>query len=307
MKKLLAWLMPIVACAFILFMASSTVAWYNPVTTSQISDWPSGLTVTELGYVNGVTSAIQTQFSNKQTLNANLTLLGNMAPAGMTNYIVGVGAGGIYELKNDLAVHEVNLVAVTDYQVGAVQLGQVAETLKNKTLSTGVKLPGSALLTHPTVFAAGVVQQTTVTSRLYGQAKFDDATDKATNYIEYKWRVPDDYDNTVDPIGTFSFALGAADISPQVYAISVATIPASSVYDTAPSHEVEMVYAGDAAGADKDMEYTNAATLTDWHDDLVAGQTCWVRVARDGDHATDTSIVDSYSMELNIKYGRVLP
>lgn len=32
---------------------------------ADITDWPSGLTATELGYVNGVTSAIQTQLDNK--------------------------------------------------------------------------------------------------------------------------------------------------------------------------------------------------------------------------------------------------
>lgn len=35
---------------------------------ADITDWPSGLSATELGYVNGVTSAIQTQLDNKGKL-----------------------------------------------------------------------------------------------------------------------------------------------------------------------------------------------------------------------------------------------
>lgn len=35
---------------------------------ADITDWPSGLSATELGYVNGVTSALQTQLDNKSKL-----------------------------------------------------------------------------------------------------------------------------------------------------------------------------------------------------------------------------------------------
>lgn len=41
-----------------------------------MSGWPSGLTMTELGYVNGVTSAIQTQLDAKVGVAANLTTAG---------------------------------------------------------------------------------------------------------------------------------------------------------------------------------------------------------------------------------------
>ena len=48
--------------------------WGTPVgapAIADITDWPSGLNATELGYVNGVTSAIQTQLDAKQaTLNS---------------------------------------------------------------------------------------------------------------------------------------------------------------------------------------------------------------------------------------------
>ena len=48
-------------------------------------------TATELGYVNGVTSAIQTQFSNKQPLNANLTAAAALTIAA-DSLAIGTGA-----------------------------------------------------------------------------------------------------------------------------------------------------------------------------------------------------------------------
>lgn len=41
----------------------------------------SAVTATELGYVSGVTSALQTQLGNKQALNANLTTIAGITPA----------------------------------------------------------------------------------------------------------------------------------------------------------------------------------------------------------------------------------
>ena len=44
---------------------------------------PSAVTATELGYVSGVTSAIQTQLDGKQTLDADLTAIANLASTGL--------------------------------------------------------------------------------------------------------------------------------------------------------------------------------------------------------------------------------
>jgi len=45
-----------------------------------LSDWPVGLDLTELSYVNGVTSAIQTQLDGKQPLDSDLTYLAGFTP-----------------------------------------------------------------------------------------------------------------------------------------------------------------------------------------------------------------------------------
>ena len=184
-------------------------------------------------------------------------------------------------------------------------------TLTEKTLDVDgtnnvLKTWGYAVLTHPTVFAAGVTQQTTVTSRLYGQALFADDADVATNYIEYLWTVPSDIDTSVDLVGTFQFVLGGADTADHDYLISLYTAAASAAYDTAADlHPVNLAFTADGSGADKDVEYAGPTTLTDWAGHVTAGQMCWIRVARDGDDGTnDASTVDSYSMGLTIKYKR---
>ncbi len=48
----------------------------------------SATTDTELGYVNGVTSAIQTQFTGKQAANAKLTALAGVTAAADNTYAV---------------------------------------------------------------------------------------------------------------------------------------------------------------------------------------------------------------------------
>jgi len=48
-------------------------------TTGSHSDWPAAVTMTEVGYLDGVTSAIQTQLGNKQPLDADLTAIAAIA------------------------------------------------------------------------------------------------------------------------------------------------------------------------------------------------------------------------------------
>jgi len=183
------------------------------------------------------------------------------------------------------------------------------DTLTNKTLdasATGntIKLYGYLILTHPTVFGSGVTQQTTVTSPLYGQALFSNSADKATNYVEYICAVPDDIDTSVDLTGKFKFILGGADTNDHEYEISMLSIANSAVYDGALGNAVSLTYSADASGADKDLETAGAPdTLTSWKDNVTAGHFWRIRVARDGDHANDTSTVNSYSATLVIRYG----
>ena len=183
------------------------------------------------------------------------------------------------------------------------------KTLTNTTFdasATGnaLKQYGYLVFSHPAVFGAGVTQQTTVTSPLYGQALFSNSADKATNYVEYVGIVPADIDTSVALTGRFTFILGGADTGDHEYEISMVDVAASAVYDGAPGDAVSLTYTADGSGADKDVQYAGAPdTLTGWASALAAGQYIRIRVARDGDNGNDGSTVNSYSGPLIIRYG----
>lgn len=177
----------------------------------------------------------------------------------------------------------------------------------NKTLdasATGnvVKMFGYLVLTHPHVFGSGVVQQTTVTNNQYGQALFSNSVDKATNYVEYYMVVPPDVDTAVDLTGTFKIQLSAGDTGDHEYEISFDSVANTAAYAGTLGDPISLAYTADASGAANDVETAGETTLTGWRSAMTAGQLMVVRVARDGDHASDTSTVNSYSGPLVIKY-----
>lgn len=182
------------------------------------------------------------------------------------------------------------------------------QTLTNKTLDangTGNVLKGYGYMTftRPHSFGAGVTQQTTATKRLYGQALFANATDEATNFVEYQAVVPPDIDTAVDLYAEFQFLISEADTMGHDYQISMISIGNSEPNSGSPTNTVALSYTTDASGAQGDLE-TASATLTDWKSNMTAGEKIIIRVARDGDDATnDASTVDSYSDNLLIRYG----
>jgi hypothetical protein len=180
------------------------------------------------------------------------------------------------------------------------------DTLTNKTLDvdgTGnvLKSWGYIILTHPHLCAAGAPMQTTSTTRTYGQCKFGNATDKDTNYAEYSLVVPADIDTSVDLVGTFKFILSGADTADHEYEISFDSVADSAAWAGSLDDAVSLGYTADASGAEGDVE-TATGTLTGWRSAMTAGDVLIIRVARDGDHETDASTVDSYSGPLVIKY-----
>lgn len=190
----------------------------------------------------------------------------------------------------------------------AVLTTSSTDTLTNKTLDasgTGnvVKMFGYLVLTHPHVFGSGVTQQTTVTANTYGQALFSNSVDKATNYVEYYCVIPPDVDTAIDLTATFKFKLGGADTNDHEYEISFDSVAASAPYAGTLADAISLAYTADASGADADVEQAGETTLTGWRSAMTAGQLFVIRVARDGDHASDTSTQNSYSGPLVIKYG----
>jgi hypothetical protein len=143
--------------------------------------------------------------------------------------------------------------------------------------------------------------QTTSTTRTYGHCKFGNATDKATNYAEYSLVVPPDIDTSVDLVGTFKFILSGADTADHEYEISFDSVADSAAWAGSLGDAVSLAFTADASGAEGDVE-TATGTLTGWKEAMTAGDVFIIRIARDGDHATDASTVDSYSGPLVIKY-----
>ena len=198
---------------------------------------------------------------------------------------------------------EVTLPAAADTLVGKA----TTDVFTNKTTDvdgTGnvLKTWGYIVLTHPHLGAAGAPIQTTSTANTYGQGKFGNATDKATNYVEYYLVVPSDIDTSVDLTATFKIKLGGADTGDHEYEISFDSVADSTAYVGSLGDPISLAFTADASGADGDVETAGETTLTGWKAAMTAGQLFVVRVARDGDHANDGSTVDSYSGPLVIKY-----
>jgi len=164
---------------------------------------------------------------------------------------------------------------------------------------------GYIQLINPHLAGAGLEagMDTTNTTEYYGQVTFADEIDVATNYCEYRLVVPADLDTAVALTASFKFRLGGTDTADHDYIISHDTVADSADYTGTLTNAVNLAYTADGSGADGDVE-TASGTLTDWKDNLTAGNLWVIRLARDGDDGTnDASEVDSYSGPLVIRYG----
>lgn len=139
----------------------------------------------------------------------------------------------------------------------------------------------------------------------FGHYTFKAGVAKASNYVVYRIRVPDDLDTTVDLAAAFKFRLGGADTGTHSYYISMANVASSSSADSPTfSNEVAISFAGDASGASGDIEHVTYVTLTSWKASLTPGQTLVIKLARDGtDGSLDSSTVDSTDLNLAVRYG----
>ncbi len=182
-------------------------------------------------------------------------------------------------------------------------------TMTNKTIdanATGntIKGYGYIQLIGPHLVGAAVNAgiDTTDTNEYYGQAQFADDVE-TNNYIEYRLQVPSDIDTTVDLYAWFKFRLAGADVNDHDYIIATVSVADSGDYTGTVANAVNLAYTADGSGADGDVE-TASGTLTAWKSNLTANSLWVIRITRDGDDgANDSSVVDSYSGPLTIRYG----
>lgn len=245
----------------------------------------------ELNFVDGVTSAIQTQLDAKAAL-ASPTFTGNpLAPTASAN-------------DNDTSI------ATTAY-VQTELTGYAADsaTLTNKTFDaagTGnvFKAKGYIYLTHPHLAdGTNATINTTATAISYGHATFSNSVDQASNYVEYYIQVPEDIDTSVALRARLKVLLGNTDTASQRYVLSSVSVADSAVPTASTlANAINVDFAGDASGANGDVETSAWTTLTSWAGALTAGQTWRIRFARDGD-TSDASTVNSTELGLVLEYG----
>ena len=228
--------------------------------------------------------------TNVQAYDADLGSLSS----GITGLVKGAGNGNGYTAAT----------AGTDYSTSSS-----TETLTNKTLDangTGNTVKGYGYITlrrpNNRGSATGAVT-TTETDINYGMPSFADDVE-SNNYIDYYLEVPRDLDTSVDLVAWFKFRLGGADTGDHDYIISMVSIADSAAQAGSPSNAVNLSYTADASGASGDIETAGGDTLTNWKSNLTAGNLWLIRITRDGDDSTnDSSTVDSYPVELTIRYG----
>jgi hypothetical protein len=101
----------------------------------------SSVTSTELGYLSGVTSAIQTQFSNKQPLDAQLTDIAGLTPTD-SNFIVGDGTNFVAESGatvrtslglGSIATQDSNNVTITGGSITGMSTPSLGSDVTTKT------------------------------------------------------------------------------------------------------------------------------------------------------------------------------
>ena len=160
------------------------------------------------------------------------------------------------------------------------------------------------VLTHPDLAdGTGATLGSNATLITYGRPSFSNSADQASNYVEYYFSVPSDIDTSVAMRAIFKFTLGGADTGTHRYVLSMANVAASADPTSASlTNTINLDFAGDGSGASGDLESVGYTTLTSWASSLTADNVIRIRLARDGNDASDASTVNSSAIELKLEY-----
>jgi uncharacterized protein YfiM (DUF2279 family) len=291
----------------------------------------SATTAAEIGYVSGVTSAIQTQLDNRQATNANLTSWAAVAPGANVGTFLATpssanlrgaltdetGTGIAFFVGGDAGASTATTasandndtsIATTAYvqtELGAYNSDTV--TFTGKTLDaagTGNVLKQTRYITlqRPDYGdGAGAIPQTNsyTASGLMHYTLSGNAETNA-NWIVYEFPCPADLDTGVALTATFSFLSGGTDTDDYVFHVTYGQVAAGTAYPTGTgiaSLPITMTV-NTATEANGDIQTSAATTLTGWAAALTPGAPMAVRVARlqntQDDGARDVSLVIAY-------------
>lgn len=204
---------------------------------------------------------------------------------------------------------------IVNVSTGTLQQGGVdvvttsgTQVFTNKTLDgagTGNVLKFKSLpqFTSPLrVDGTGCTIGTTSTTLGYGLGTFSNSTDQASNWMEFRIIVPQDWDTAVDPTIKIADLIGA-DTSTRRYVASVLSVASSASATGAPSTAINIDFSADGSGASGDVEVSATTTLTGWGAAVTPGQLMIIRIARDGDASQDASTVGSTVLSAELAYG----
>jgi hypothetical protein len=193
-------------------------------------------------------------------------------------------------------INAVGTITTSAALVGSLDGATAGTTLKFKSF---IYLKGPDLVQN-----GGMLPNTNdVTLNTFGKVRFSNSADQASNYAEYHIQVPDDIDTAVDLRARVVFRMTAADTGTQRYVLSMDDVANSAAYAGTVGDAVNLDFSADASGASGDAQSVGFTTLTGWRSAMTAGRHWVIRIARDGNDATDASTVDSDLSVIVIEYG----
>jgi hypothetical protein len=183
------------------------------------------------------------------------------------------------------------------------------ETETNKTFDaagTGntLKTTGYIKLSFPrTVDGSGCTYVNTndFTTATFMVPRFSASAATNVNFCRFGFRVPKDFDSSVDLTASLTVNLAGDDTDSSVFHVGVVSVANSSAANATAANYAVLTIPSDASGANGDQESVENVTLTGWKSALTAGQWCVVELRRSG---ADNSTQPSYLQELEITYGK---